>query len=1345
MAKIRRIIRRIKQDHPAAFDEQLWPVNLAIFVLAAFCSGLLLATSNFDDAPFIRNGWTYLSATWLIAIGTMVFTAKFGGRHARRMQLSAVLSLILVLIFGITAGVVDVFYSPQIADAANERRPDVQQTKTKDVFPDMDKQEIQELAHQQAVDVKPPEEDTEDLQKADTPEEQEVEKTEETEPVEEVETEVEPNQIERTETAKTTPRAAESTSALSKQTQPTDAPRPNKAAAPELTSAEEPKPKSNQLEAAADSLQRQQSETSIQRASTEPTPRTESEQSEVKMARQATPQAAQPRPAAAQTTLTKAVDQPRQTPTVAKVTPPDVAKSSNTDPTELKPSVAVERVAAASPTVNKQQTETQPAASVDVAQPTEARQQPSPAAPVLAQAPQPTPSRSPQALDTPTDSKAVASQVATAPAEQPAAETSLNPATEAVSRAEASAAAEAPSRPESSAVASEAVTNATADTRPRQSTDASQPSVNPTAAAADVAKRSATVAPATASPVAADSPAVAASSQPSPNASEPQPLAVSKSIRGTSGAGQAANFDRGLPNRQTDSFVANASARRAESTAQTPAAAGLSLSSPATIAKDRAMADAPSAIAQAEALETFSETGARQTADVDATASAATKQSVAQAAVGPVTAEAGKAEIDTGPTQKMANRSTGVGSGGGQPQISHSSTTAPVSRTAAGGAETASIDVTAQAPTAVDVAAAIGGGRPQAPEADSQSTAATRQATAAGSQPSVDRVETGEPSDGPSGGGAPNVARMEAARSSTTEALPGAVAGGGTDQPAKATGVNFTATAQANAPIMESVPGGVGDPEALNQLADAAEAIARDEGREGVSGPAIDAPTGAAADEVAMNVPNSTAIGEFAGERSATESGAPGPQVAQDSGGAPLKETGAANIPGVARVDFDPLEFGGGGAEGAEATEEIALGAGTVEVEQRESGGVQVLAKAEHGAGGLGMIAADDVGNVSRKAQRDSKTVNVSTDARFQARDVGGPIATNVKARAGEGAFEDRKKGESGDGASGLTPLALEQTIISGLEFLRKHQSGDGSWSFNNFGGGRPGYETETARIQSDAAATGLALLSFLGAGYDHFDGRDQYPDVVKRGLDFLIANQQEDGCLYIDQDPYSSRSARFYSHAIAATALCEAYGMTGDKKLRDPAQKAIDYIVKTQHPDRGGWRYAPEVSSDTSVTGWMFTAVKSGDLAGLDVPDRVYRDVSKWLDLAQITRGDGSRYVYNPFAPATSEQAHGREATPAMTALGLLLRLYEGWDRDKTDVVRGAEYVVAHLPSDAREQPDTYYWYYASQIMYHMKGDYWDRWEKALYPQLRRTQVQTGPMAGSWSPGRDKWGEYGG
>jgi len=302
----------------------------------------------------------------------------------------------------------------------------------------------------------------------------------------------------------------------------------------------------------------------------------------------------------------------------------------------------------------------------------------------------------------------------------------------------------------------------------------------------------------------------------------------------------------------------------------------------------------------------------------------------------------------------------------------------------------------------------------------------------------------------------------------------------------------------------------------------------------------------------------------------------------------------------------------------------------------------------------------------------------------------------------------------------------------------------DGRWSLDRFArhDGLP-------QLASDAAATGLALLAFQGAGYNHIEFR--YADVVRRGVEFLLQNQQPDGSLFIPMDDESNRVVQFYSHSIAALAVCEAYGMTQDPMLREPAQRAIDFIVETQNVQRGGWRYTRGVSSDTSVSGWMTMALKSGELANLKVPKETYAAIDRWLDRAQASSTQPHLYCYNPFAPDTPEQRAGRKPTATMTSVGLLMRMYLGWRRNNPALARGATYLSRIPPAiGTRVDPkrDTYYWYYGTQVMFHMGGKFWQDWHQALHPLLVETQIRQGELAGSWDPHQpvpDRWAAHAG
>lgn len=196
--------------------------------------------------------------------------------------------------------------------------------------------------------------------------------------------------------------------------------------------------------------------------------------------------------------------------------------------------------------------------------------------------------------------------------------------------------------------------------------------------------------------------------------------------------------------------------------------------------------------------------------------------------------------------------------------------------------------------------------------------------------------------------------------------------------------------------------------------------------------------------------------------------------------------------------------------------------------------------------------------------------------------------------------------------------------------------------------------------------------------------------------------------------------------------AVCEIYGMTKSSMFRAPAQKAVDYAVKIQSPE-GGWRYLPGVDSDTSVTGWFVMGLQSALMAGLDVPSLTFHRVDKFLDTVALD--GGSLYRYQPIRQGYSL---------AMTAEGLLCRQYLGWKQDDPRLLRGAQLLLDN-GIDWNETRDVYYWYYATQVLHHLEGDYWEQWNNVMREEMPKRQVQQGREAGSWDPDGDRWGAYGG
>lgn len=309
-----------------------------------------------------------------------------------------------------------------------------------------------------------------------------------------------------------------------------------------------------------------------------------------------------------------------------------------------------------------------------------------------------------------------------------------------------------------------------------------------------------------------------------------------------------------------------------------------------------------------------------------------------------------------------------------------------------------------------------------------------------------------------------------------------------------------------------------------------------------------------------------------------------------------------------------------------------------------------------------------------------------------------------------------------------------EQAVERGLDWIARHQRADGGWSLDVSGEcGKPACPPVPA-MKSDMAAGGLAILPLLGAGHSHTE-KGRFQNTLKRGLDWMIAHQQNDGSL-IDQALSESGNSAFYTHAIATTALCEAYGISRDKRLHDPAQRAVDYIVATQSAENGGWRYFPGQAGDTSVTGWQMLALRSAQMAGLQVPKGTIQRVAAYLDLAA---GDpkSTTYAYQP----------GRSSTPSMTAVALLIRQYLGWPRNHFAISNGSRIVAMNLTLN--KERNIYYWYYATPFLHNVRGPQWVKWNNWLRENLIATQMKgNGCDAGSWHPEYptpDRWGRRAG
>lgn len=320
------------------------------------------------------------------------------------------------------------------------------------------------------------------------------------------------------------------------------------------------------------------------------------------------------------------------------------------------------------------------------------------------------------------------------------------------------------------------------------------------------------------------------------------------------------------------------------------------------------------------------------------------------------------------------------------------------------------------------------------------------------------------------------------------------------------------------------------------------------------------------------------------------------------------------------------------------------------------------------------------------------------------------PLGGGLEGRDGE--MRSKLAGQRGG------TKASEDAVERGLKWLAAHQRVDGSWRLDLENTPCRGRCKHSGSRESSTAATGLALLAFLGAGYTQEKG--PYQEQVSKGLFYLREK------IRVSKFGGSLSEPTLYSHAIATMALGESYALTRDTQLRGTVESAMKFIISSQH-QQGGWRYNPQQPGDMTVTGWQVMALKSCELAGFKIPSEVWQKIEQFVD-SKATRY-GAAYGYlNP----------GEEPTP--TAVGLLTRMYLGWGRDHLPLNEGATWLADRGPSAT----DIYYDYYATLVLHHLGNDEWTGWNAKLRDHLVSTQDRRGHQNGSWHF-KDKHGSVGG
>ena len=348
-----------------------------------------------------------------------------------------------------------------------------------------------------------------------------------------------------------------------------------------------------------------------------------------------------------------------------------------------------------------------------------------------------------------------------------------------------------------------------------------------------------------------------------------------------------------------------------------------------------------------------------------------------------------------------------------------------------------------------------------------------------------------------------------------------------------------------------------------------------------------------------------------------------------------------------------------------------------------------------------------------------------------------GPPTTNTKSEMGGRSQAGRAQLVAKRGGN----AASEAAVTRGLEWMSRHQYPDGGWSFDHTRGECQGQCKDPGSLTAECrnAATGMALLTMLGAGQTPFEG-DFSPE-VKRGVEFLLANSKLVPA-GLDMRGLHATHTGMYTHAIAATALCEVLAMVQHEYnsalssknkdqikfnpqrrkimalLKPAAAAGIQFIVNAQDQKSGGWGYDPgaKTTMDTSILGWQIMALKSAHHVHVPVPAATVQASNRFL--TSVATPDGWFGYREPQKKAST------------TAIGIIARMLSGMPRNHPQVEMG----VAHLSAAGPSKNDMYYNYYATQVMMQYGGQEWKKWNSVMRDQLVNSQIKKGHATGSWN-----------
>ncbi len=275
--------------------------------------------------------------------------------------------------------------------------------------------------------------------------------------------------------------------------------------------------------------------------------------------------------------------------------------------------------------------------------------------------------------------------------------------------------------------------------------------------------------------------------------------------------------------------------------------------------------------------------------------------------------------------------------------------------------------------------------------------------------------------------------------------------------------------------------------------------------------------------------------------------------------------------------------------------------------------------------------------------------------------------------------------------------VKVDRAIEKGLEYLKKNQNTDGSWTAP--GGGHP------------TTMTGMAGVALLMEGSTCREGK--YSEQIDKAVKYLMRRQQGTGLLVDPRNP--SEGSYTYGHGYALLFLACVYGEEEDTetraKLEKVLKKAVDFSCKAV-TKKGGWGYVSGSEGgdfdEGSTTVTQLQALRAARNAGITVPKNTIDNAIKYLKNCTTPRG-GLVYNYNGPNPQAGE-------CPAITAAACASAASTGMYKDEY-FAKWVEFSKESFGSRVQNGGhDEYANLYFGPVMY-MLGD--DRYSELIVEKL--------------------------